>query len=46
MQLRQVAPRHAHIDMVGQMPPGVVRHHPHASNEGLPDDMGREATIA
>ena len=45
MEGRQVAPRDAHVDVVGQVPPGVVGHQPEAGAERLSDVVGGDPAV-
>src|SRR4051794_8484025 len=45
MQARQVAPRHADVGVVGQMPPRVVRHHEEAGEATLADHVSGAPAI-
>jgi len=39
------ARRHPHVDVVGEVPSGVVRHHPEAREPCLADDVGGPPAI-
>src|SRR3546814_827192 len=41
----QVAPRHAHVDVVGQVPAGVERHEPEVGDPRLLDVVGGLAAV-
>ena len=42
----QLGPRHTHVDVVGEVPAGVVRHHPEPGDPRLADHVRRAPAVA